>query len=401
METVISARGLTVGYGKKAVVSGIEFEALRGQLICLLGPNGAGKTTILRTLSGLLAPLGGVVELRGEDLRSLKPSAISKKLSLVLTERVSPALTTVGELVAMGRMPYTDFMGRLTDEDRRIVREALTAVGAEELRDRYYAELSDGEKQKVMIARALVQEPELMILDEPTGHLDVRHKIEVIRVLRRLTAEKKITCILSLHEIDLALKGCRTVLLVRDGAIAAQGPPEEVLRDERIQTLYGLSDARYNELFGSVELIGERANDLFVTGGNGSGIPFYRALSRSGYGLTSGVLHRNDVDFQVARAICCEVVSEAPFEPITAESGARAFDLLRAAKAAIDTGFPIGSGNRENMALLRQAVEIGKPVFSVRSAEECAAIYGETADRIFRCENVGAVSEAVQKIGSK
>lgn len=398
MESVISAKNLDVGYDKKAVISGISIDALKGQIICLLGPNGSGKSTILRTLSGLLAPVNGIVEISGENIGKAKPKDIAKKLSLVLTDSVAPALTTVNELVAMGRTPYTGFMGQLSDEDWKIVDEALETVGATNLRERLFTQLSDGEKQKVMIARALVQEPELIILDEPTSHLDIKHKVEVIGVLQRLANEKHITCILSLHDIDLALKGCRTVMLINNGEVVAQGTPEEVVKSGTIQSLYDISGAKYNELLGSVELIGNSSNDIFVTGGNGSGISIYRALSRNGYGLTSGVLHKNDADFQVADTICSEAVTEAPFEAVTKDSADKAFELIKSAKCVVDSGFPIGSGNVGNAELLRRAVKLDKPVFSLRSKEECEKLYESDCKKIILCDGIGELLCLVERL---
>lgn len=393
MERVIAAKKLDVGYDKKKVVSGIELEALRGQVVCLLGPNGAGKSTILRTLSGLIAPLGGVVEIKGENIRSVKSAELSKTLSLVLTGASEPSLMTVYELAAMGRTPYTGFMGKLSARDREIVEQSLEAVGALALKDRYFSELSDGEKQKVMIARALVQEPELMILDEPTSHLDVKHKVEVINVLRRLSEEKNITCIISLHDIDLAIKGCGTLLLVNDGKIIAQGLPEDIIKSGTIQSLYGISGAKYNELTCSVELTGKSTAEIFVTGGNGSGAGLYRALSRAGFGIVSGVIHENDADFHIAKAICSRVISERAFEPISTERTDEAFTLTQSAEYIIDSGFPIGSANATNIELLKRVAGSGRSIFSLRGAGECEELFGNMA---VSCGSIGEVCRLVR-----
>lgn len=393
MERVIAAKKLDVGYDKKKVVSGIELEALRGQVVCLLGPNGAGKSTILRTLSGLIAPLGGVVEIKGENIRSVKSAELSKTLSLVLTGASEPSLMTVYELAVMGRTPYTGFMGKLSARDREIVEQSLEAVGALALKDRYFSELSDGEKQKVMIARALVQEPELMILDEPTSHLDVKHKVEVINVLRRLSEEKNITCIISLHDIDLAIKGCGTLLLVNDGKIIAQGLPEDIIKSGTIQSLYGISGAKYNELTCSVELAGKSTAEIFVTGGNGSGAGLYRALSRAGFGIVSGVIHENDADFHIAKAICSRVISERAFEPISTERTDEAFTLTQSAEYIIDSGFPIGSANATNIELLKRVAGSGRSIFSLRGAGECEELFGNMA---VSCGSIGEVCRLVR-----
>jgi iron complex transport system ATP-binding protein len=243
MNPVIYAKDLDVGYDKKTVVGQMDISGMKGQLICLLGPNGAGKTTILRTLSGLLAPLRGTVYVAGRDVRRCGRDLLAKKLAVVLTEQMSPGFLTVFEIAAMGRYPHTNHFGRLTAADEAKVEEALRSVDAYGLRDRFFAELSDGEKQKVMIARALVQQPQLIVLDEPTSHLDVRHKVEVVKILTRLCEERGITVLLSLHDIDLAIKACQTVLLVRDGRIVAQGMPEEIITDGTIQKLYEIEGA--------------------------------------------------------------------------------------------------------------------------------------------------------------
>lgn len=396
MKRILATEHLNVGYGKRTVISNVQIDALRGQVICLLGPNGAGKTTILRTLSGLLAPVEGTVFVDGQDLRLAKKKDVARKLSLVLTDSVMPALTTVYALVSMGRTPYTDFLGRLSEEDHRIIVQSLETVGAVHLKDRLFSELSDGEKQKVMIARALVQEPELMILDEPTSHLDIKHKVEVVRVLQKLANEKRITCILSLHDIDLAIKGCQTVLLVSNGCVVAQGAPEEVVREGILQQLYDLQGAEYNELLGLVELRGGSGNQVFVVGGSGTGIHLYRALARKGYGITSGVLHQNDEDYAIAKSICSAVISEKPFEEISAENAAKAEDLMREAGWIVDSGFPVGSGNRENLELLKRAVQTGKTVFSLRPAEEARQAYGACVEGI---RLVPCVSELLQQVG--
>ncbi len=171
MSSVIRTKELNVGYGQRTVVANVQIEALKGSMICLLGPNGSGKSTILRTLSAMLAPVSGTVYLHGQNVLQIQKQNLARRMAVVLTQRANPGLLTAFDVVAMGRHPYTGFFGRLKQEDRRIIHEALTSVHAETLTDRYFNQLSDGEKQKVMIARALAQQPELIVLDEPTSHL--------------------------------------------------------------------------------------------------------------------------------------------------------------------------------------------------------------------------------------
>ena len=363
---LIRTERLKVGYNGRCVVDGVDINAMRGTMTCLLGPNGAGKSTILRTLSGMLAPVEGTVYLEDMPVSGAAKSTLAKRLAVVLTDKFSPGLMTAFEIAAMGRHPYTGFFGKLKDRDREIVYDALRAVNAEKLSERYYNELSDGEKQKVMIARALAQQPELIVLDEPTSHLDIRHRVEVVSILGNLCRTQGITVILSLHDIDLALKGCEIVLMVKDGHIVRQGSPEEIVRAGTVQELYGISGACYDDLLGSLELGGAGESRIFVTGGAGSAVPVYRALRRIGVGMDSGVLHDGDVDAHVASAICNRVILAPAFEPITEEQRNRALALARECGRIVDAGFPVGDANRENISLLRAAAEEGIEILSLR-----------------------------------
>lgn len=395
MNEIIRASSVDVGYDKRTVISDVNIAGLKGQIICLLGPNGAGKSTILRTLAGILAPIKGYISIDGKDLKTIKKKEISKKMALVLTDSINPGMMTVKELVSMGRTPYTNFLGKLTKEDKEIVEHAIQSVEATKLADRYYDELSDGEKQKVMIARALVQDPELIILDEPTSHLDIKHKIEVIRVLQRLVQEKNITVVLSLHDIDLAIKGCQTVLMINNGKVIAQGSPEDIIQNGTIQTLYDIKGAKYNELFGSVELCGLKNNDIFVTGGNGTGIPIYRALARQGFGIVTGVLHENDADTQIARIICNQCITEEAFQTIKEETLYDAMRYVRNAKYVVDTGFPVGIGNEKNKELIIQAIEEKKIVYTVRNKKTCRKLFGSYTDKMICCDSISSLIKQV------
>ncbi len=395
-EWIVNADQVNAGYESKTVVEGVNLKGLKGQMICLLGPNGAGKSTILRTLSGLLAPVSGTVQIDGTDISSLRENALAKKLAVVLTEQSAPALMTVYELVSMGRYPHTNFWGKLEREDYEVIDQAFDQVGVKHLAERYYSELSDGEKQKVMIARALVQQPELIILDEPTSHLDIHHKVEIIQILNHLCRTLGITAILSLHDLDLAAKGCQTLLMVKDGKVIAQGAPEDVIKSGTLQELYNVKGARYNELLGSVELTGNYEEEVFVVPGCGTAIPLYRSLERGGYGTASGVLHKNDVDVQVAHAICSHIVMEEAFEPISAVRLRQAEERMKHCRFVIDSGFPCGSMNKNNLKLIVQAVEHGSTVLSMRDRKESIRLFAAACDDMIFCSSIAEVLETLK-----
>ncbi|AWW28037.1 ABC transporter ATP-binding protein [Acetobacterium carbinolicum] len=395
MKPVIFTENLNVGYDKKVVVEQVDICAQKGELICLLGPNGSGKSTILRTLTGLQPPVNGRVEINGRDIATIKKAELAKKMAIVLTEQVSLGLLTVFEIASMGRYPHTNFMGRLSAEDEKIVNEALDLVDAGYLKNRYYFELSDGEKQKVMIARALVQEPELIVLDEPTSHLDVRHKVEVISILRKLCLEKGITVVLSLHDIDIAIKGCQKILLIEKGKVKAQGTPEEIIKTGTIQSLYSIEGANYNELLGCLEFCSPVLPEVFITGGNGTGTGVYRAVSRAGFGMCCGVLHSNDIDLHVAKALNCDVVEEDSFSRITEKHYEDAAAKMAKMHYVIDTGFPVGKTNEHNLDLIIDAIKMGKVVFSLTDQSELKGRFGDWAEKIKCCKNPAEILQII------
>ncbi len=397
---VMETHGLAVGYGTRTVVADINQVMLKGQFVCLLGPNGSGKTTILRSLSRLLSPLKGAIYLDGRMLCDLAPQELARSLAVVLTERLSPGLVTAFEFVAMGRYPYTGFLGRLSEQDVEKIQESLRLVNATDIADRYFDELSDGERQKVLVARALAQEPEVIILDEPTIHLDLKHRIELMAILRDFCKKKEITVIISLHDVDLALKISEIVVLVKDGEIMAWGPPDEVLKEDMVARLYDLDCARFDRKLGTIELINSsNGRTAFVVAGGGTGTPIYRILSRSGLRLMTGVIHENDIDYHIARSVGATVICEKPFRKIKESRLRRSSTLLEKIDDVIDSGFPIGSSNKRNLKLILNAVEAGKRVYTLRSRRAAHNLYGESAEKLIYCHNARSVLEEIVERG--
>ncbi|MCD8302625.1 MAG: ABC transporter ATP-binding protein [Prevotellaceae bacterium] len=218
-------RNLSVGYGDEPVVSGINATLHEGELCALIGPNGAGKSTLLRTMAAFQPAISGELWLNDIDVRTSTPLSLSRHIGVVLTERVSGMGITVRDLVEMGRSPYTNFWGKLTEEDQLVVSRALDMVGISELADRQASTLSDGERQKVMIAKALAQETPIILLDEPTAYLDFPSKVETMLLLRRLCREMGKSVLLSTHDLSLALQVTDSLwLLSRDGTLSAGTP---------------------------------------------------------------------------------------------------------------------------------------------------------------------------------
>ena len=202
--TAITTNRLTVGYRGHRVVEDISLSLPCGRLVCLLGPNGAGKSTLLRTLCGFQPPIEGTVTISGSDITTMSAAEVARLVSVVLTDRPLTSSLTAAEMAGMGRAPYTGFWGRLSDDDRRLVSEAMQTVGIDSLATRRMGRLSDGERQKVMIAKALAQHTPVIVLDEPTAFLDYPSKVAVMKTLARLAHDEGKTILMSTHDLELA-----------------------------------------------------------------------------------------------------------------------------------------------------------------------------------------------------
>ncbi|MCC8103373.1 MAG: ABC transporter ATP-binding protein [Clostridiales bacterium] len=354
------AEKLTVGYDGKPLIREIEMHVGRGEILTLIGPNGGGKSTILKSITRQLKTIAGTVYLENEVLHRLSGKELSQKMAVVLTERMHSELMTCEDIVATGRYPYTGTLGILTDEDRAKVREAMEMVHALDLCDRDFKAISDGQRQRIMLARAICQEPEIIILDEPTSYLDIRHKLELLSILKRLVAQNQVAVIMSLHELDLAQKVSDQVICVHGEYIDRAGTPEEVFTPEYIRQLYSITTGSYNPRFGSIELAGAAGEpEVFVIGGGGSAIPTYRRLQREGIPFATGVLHENDVDYEVAKYLAFAVVTERMFEPVSGEKVQEAMKILRGCRRVINCVSAFGTMNVQNEELAAEAKRLG------------------------------------------
>lgn len=306
-EILLSAENLRVGYllGKKEikVCDGMNFELKRGELVALLGPNGAGKSTLLRTLSSSLQPLSGNVYYSGRLLKNISQRDLSRKISVVLTDHTQAGGLTVSELVSLGRQPYTGFFGRLKARDLRLVDEAINSVGLSFKSNSYMAELSDGERQKAMIAKALVQETDVLLLDEPAAFLDVASKLELMALLRQIAVERNCAVLFSSHDVEQALTlSDKLWLMGRDGLLC--GCTEDMVLQGHLSDLFRSNNVRFDIGSGVYRLCSDtsarvsvKAQDLCLL--------FWakNALLRNGYGITDGLAVEFAIDLKAKDSI--------------------------------------------------------------------------------------------------
>ena len=350
---------LSVGYHGKALIHDICLDIHKGEIVTLIGPNGSGKSTILKTITRQLEKLGGNVAFAEKDLHKLPLKELAKKMAVVLTDRVHPELMTCYDVVATGRYPYTGHMGILSKEDERKVYESLEAVHAEALSERAFDAISDGQRQRILLARAICQEPELIVLDEPTSFLDIKYKLELLSILRNMAKKKGITVIMSLHEIDLAQKISDKIICVRGDIIRWYGEPESIFKEDIIRELYEMDNGFFDTTFGSIELPGIGGTpEVFVLSSCGNGISIYRKLQKERVPFATGILYTNDIDYQLAKYLASEVVTERPFCEISDQSVERALKLMRSCKRIINAGVVIGDCNRKMQRLIEEAEKL-------------------------------------------
>ena len=334
---------------------------VKGEIVTLIGPNGSGKSTILKSITRQLKVVGGNVFFDDTSLLKLPYKELASKMAVVLTDRIKTELMTCHDIVATGRYPYTGRLGILTQEDERLVEEAMQAVHAQELGNRDFNAISDGQKQRVLLARAICQDPDVIVLDEPTSFLDVKYKLELLSILERMARQKKITVIMSLHEIDLAQKISDKIICVKGETISHYGSPEEVFTEEIIRELYGINNGYFDPLFGSIELPApEGEPEVFVISSGGTGIPVYRRLQKEHIPFAAGILYENDMDYRLARLLAAEVITEEPFEEIREETLQKAFETIGKCKRVINAGVKIGTWNIGIERLLERAEIEGK-----------------------------------------
>ena len=313
-EVALAALSLAVGYKagrsrRSIVLQDVDLELHRGEFVCMLGPNGAGKSTLLRTFGKMQPLLAGSVEIGGRNIDRLSGHVLAKLLSVVLTQRLTVGHLTAYELISLGRYPYTGWAARLTPQDHRIVRWAISATRSHDLAGRDISELSDGERQRVMIARALAQQPAVMLLDEPTAFLDLPTRVEITGLLKRLTRETGLAVLMSTHDLDLALRSADTLWLITPDQRVERGAPEDLILKGVLQSTFSSSELYFDTDIGGFRPRTPAIGVALLVADGLAGRWMRQALEREGFRI---------LDSRVAgEAIDVEIVADESAETTT------------------------------------------------------------------------------------
>jgi iron complex transport system ATP-binding protein len=370
-DPALAIEGVTAGYGARAIVRNVSLRVAAGEVVGLIGPNGSGKTTLVRVASRGLRPRSGSVRLIGSDPYTL-PRRRAARLVAVVPQEAAPAFAyTVLEFVLMGRAPYLSPWGGGRPEDWARAREAMARTGVQHLAERTLDELSGGERQRVVLAQALAQDAPVLLLDEPTTHLDLRHVLEVLTLVRRLTRSQATAVLAVFHDLNLAAAYCDRIYTMAGGLVVARGSPAEVLTRALLREVFEVdADVLHSPTTGlPVIAPGREASPVpsgsrgaHVIGGAGRGAALMRALAEQGFGVTAGVLHAGDTDAEVAERLNLLRVSVPAFSPVDPGSSDECLALIRRASVLAVSDPPFGPGNLENLRLALRAADAGIPV---------------------------------------
>ena len=401
-------------YGSVKVLESVDFNAAQGELLGILGPNGSGKTTLLRTIARILKPRTGAILLNGEQVQQMKDKEFSRKFAAVPQDTAINFEFSALDVVLMGRNPHLGRLELESEKDIAIARRYMELTNCWHLAERPITELSGGERQLAIIARALTQEPNVLLLDEPTSHLDINYQIEIMELLRHLTTHEGLIIIAVIHDLNLAAQYCDRLVLLRKGTIIAMGSQYEVLTADNIKTAFGADvivkrHEMTNQCYVSpvpssfkrstVSPSASRKTTkkditVHLICGGGEGASLMYLLSERGYNVTAGVVNLLDTDHEVAQLLNIPVVTEAPFSPITEATFNAHIKQIEKADVVVLCNIPVGFGNLKNVEAAEVALtHPGKKLVVVESAPLAKRDFtdGNATERLTNLKHNGAV----------
>lgn len=388
----LAVQNMSFGYYGQPLLYDISLHIEAGEMLGLLGPNGSGKTTLLRILSGVLEPQQGNVLLNGRSMRAWGRRKVAQHIAVVPQELHMPFAFTVEQMIEMGRTPFVHgLFSTLKQHDRAIVTDAMAAAGIDTFGGRVFNELSGGERQRVMIAMALAQQPSVLLLDEPTAHLDIKYQVETLELVQHLNRERGVTIIAAIHDLNLAARYFSRLLLFQRG-IVADGSPAEVLESALLSRVYGVQ-VQVGILRGAEHLSvlppgtavhEERESEkvqpcVHIMAGGGSGVIMMRALADARIPFVAGALNIGDSDHTLALSLAQEVITEQPYAPISPAIQEHVRRSLEQVKMLIICPTPIGPGNLCLLQEAMQAAQCGLPVLLLASQTDESVCAPENA----------------------
>ena len=400
---VLTIDGIDCSYGSVNVLKGVNFAVDSGEFLGILGPNGSGKTTLLKSISRVLKPQKGAILIDTEDIYKMKTVDVAKQLAVVQQETPVTFDFTSLEVVLMGRNPHMPRFKMEGKKDLDIAKNSMELTRTWEFADRPVTELSGGERQRVIIARALTQEPQILLLDEPTTHLDISNQLEIMDLIKHLCETKKLLIVAVFHDFNLAARYCDSIILLKDGKIVAAGKSDDTLTSENVKKVFGVDTiVKKHPITGYLHVIPlsrpiiQKQKSLIVhlICGGGTGSPVMKTLLDEGYRVTAGVLNLLDTDQETAQLLSLPTTNEAPFSPITDEAHKANLQMISKANVLVVTPTQFGEGNLRNLDAAETALEKGIPTILLEdgSIEERDFTRGKATEYLKKLKNKGATT---------
>lgn len=371
---LLNIDGVECRYGSVKVLEEVSLSVKGGDFVGILGPNGSGKTTLLKSISRTLKPHRGTILLNDADIYSLKNVDVAKQLAVVPQESNIGFSFSALDVVMMGRNPHITRFQMESAKDLAIARKAMTVTNTWQFANRPINELSGGEKQRVIIARALAQEPSILLLDEPLTHLDIINQLEIMDLVKELCVKNKLVVLAVFHDLNLAARYCTSAIMLKKGKIFAAGSLSEVLTSENIKGVFNVNAIVQKHLVSNsvfvIPLSPQKTSPpkrcaVHLICGAGTGTTLMKVLLDEGYSVTAGVLNVLDTDFETAQFLKIPVTTEAPFSPITERAHKANLTMISKASTVVLTSVPFGDGNLQNLEAALVAVKRGIPTFII------------------------------------
>ncbi|MBN2073298.1 MAG: ABC transporter ATP-binding protein [Actinobacteria bacterium] len=420
---ILTVRNLSYSYNQHPVLDDMSFDIEEGSFTSILGPNGAGKSTLINVLSKVLHDFEGRITIQGNDITGLDSGQMARMVAVVPQYTVPGFAFTVEEMVIMGRFSHFSRFKSIGNRDLEIVHEVMEKTSVAGFADRRFDELSGGEKQRVVIAQALAQDSPLLLLDEPTSHLDINFQIEFINLFLKLNREENKTIIGVFHDINLAIQNSGRIILLKEGRIFASGSTGEIINRQNLRSVFH-SDVFVgkNPITGklyispvfdtsySPALQGDRkkkgVSRIHVIGGGGAASPIISLLSRHGYRVSCGVVNTFDTDLATAQMLEIPYVTEAPFSPVSDDSRDKNLKFIRSSDVVILPPVEFGHGNFSNLLSVKDALELGKKVMimDAKDIESRDHTGGKATELYKKLKETGAITvnssgELLDKLG--
>jgi len=390
-------------YGSIQILDNIQFGVKSGDFLGILGPNGSGKTTLLKSIGRVLKPRKGAILMDELNIYNMKTIDVAKQMAVVPQTAPVTFDFSALEVVLMGRNPHMDRFAIETKEDIEIAKNSMRLTNTWDFADRSITELSGGERQRVIIARALTQEPQLLLLDEPTTHLDISNQLEIMDLLKELCKTKKLLIVAVFHDFNLAARYCDSLILLKDGKIVAIGKSEDTLTSENIKKVFNVNTlVKKHPITGSLHVIPisrplhlkPRSLSIHLICGCGTGSPIMKILLDEGYSVTAGVLNLLDTDQETAQLLSVPTATEAPFSPITEDAHEANLRLIRKSNVLVITPTQFGDGNLRNLNAAETALKEGIPTILLEYGplEERDFTNGKATEYLMKLKNNGAIN---------